>query len=136
MHHAVLADIGVPMIFVQWPLMICALLPVIAIEALVVRKRLSLSYGSVRRRNESQCGFDARRRAFGLGTNVDSRVRNDLSLNVGGGEVALAARLASVLSTQRSGNRLDRSSGDVLLGDCFCDNVAPCSHLFRLGAAR
>ena len=45
MHHAVLADIGVPMIFVQWPLMICALLPVIAIEALVVRKRLSLSYG-------------------------------------------------------------------------------------------
>jgi hypothetical protein len=45
MHHALLADIGVPMIFVQWPLMICALLPVIAIEALVVRKRLSLSYG-------------------------------------------------------------------------------------------
>ena len=45
MHHAVLADIGVPMFFVQWPLMICALLPVIAIEALVVRKRLSLSYG-------------------------------------------------------------------------------------------
>jgi hypothetical protein len=45
MHHALLADIGVPMIFVQWPLMICALLPVIAIEAPVVRKRLSLSYG-------------------------------------------------------------------------------------------
>src|SRR5438309_5133249 len=45
MHHALLADVGVPMIFVQWPLMICALLPVIAIEALVVRKRLSLSYG-------------------------------------------------------------------------------------------
>src|ERR1700738_3773212 len=33
------------MIFVEWPLMICALLPVIAIEALVMRKRLSLSYG-------------------------------------------------------------------------------------------
>src|SRR6266536_1309802 len=45
MHCALLADIGVPMIFVQWPLMICALLPVIAIEALVVRKRLALSYG-------------------------------------------------------------------------------------------
>jgi hypothetical protein len=45
MHHVFLADAGVPMIFVQWPLMICALLPVIAIEALVVRKRLSLSYG-------------------------------------------------------------------------------------------
>jgi hypothetical protein len=45
MPHALLADAGVPMIFVQWPLMTCALLPVIAIEALVVRKRLSLSYG-------------------------------------------------------------------------------------------
>jgi hypothetical protein len=45
MHHTLLADAGVPMIFVQWPLMTCALLPVIAIEALVVRKRLSLSYG-------------------------------------------------------------------------------------------
>src|SRR5438094_902125 len=44
MHCALLADIGVPMIFVQWPLMICALLPVIVIEALVVRKRLALSY--------------------------------------------------------------------------------------------
>jgi hypothetical protein len=45
MHYAFLADMGVPMIFVQWPLMLCALLPVIAIEAFVVRKRLSLSYG-------------------------------------------------------------------------------------------
>jgi len=45
MDHMLLADAGVPMIFVQWPLMICALLPVIAIEALVVRKRLSSSYG-------------------------------------------------------------------------------------------
>jgi hypothetical protein len=44
MNHALLADVGVPMIFIQWPLMICALLPVIAIEALVVRKRLSLPY--------------------------------------------------------------------------------------------
>ena len=39
-----LADTGVPMIFVQWPLMICALIPVIAIEALVMRKRLVLTY--------------------------------------------------------------------------------------------
>jgi hypothetical protein len=45
MNHAFLADVGVPMIFIQWPLMICALMPVIAIEALVIRKRLSLSYG-------------------------------------------------------------------------------------------
>jgi hypothetical protein len=29
MHHAMLADIGVPMIFVQRPLMLCALVPVI-----------------------------------------------------------------------------------------------------------
>jgi hypothetical protein len=39
-----LADVGVPMIFVQWPLMICALLPVIVIEAFVLHKRLRLSY--------------------------------------------------------------------------------------------
>ena len=43
MHFALLADMGIPMIFVQWPLMACALLPVIVIEALVVRKRLSSS---------------------------------------------------------------------------------------------
>jgi hypothetical protein len=45
MHRALLADIGVPMIFVQWPLMLFALVPVIAIEALVVCKGLTLPYG-------------------------------------------------------------------------------------------
>jgi hypothetical protein len=42
MGSALLADAGVPMIFVQWPLMICALIPVIGIEALVMRRRLGL----------------------------------------------------------------------------------------------
>jgi hypothetical protein len=44
MQRAFLADVGVPMIFVQWPLMICALIPVIVIEALVIRKRLQMPY--------------------------------------------------------------------------------------------
>ena len=44
MHCVVLADVGVPMIFVQWPLMICALIPVIVVEALVIRKRLPIPY--------------------------------------------------------------------------------------------
>ena len=42
MHQPLLADIGVPMIFVQWPLMFCALIPVIAIEAEVTRRQLAL----------------------------------------------------------------------------------------------
>ena len=42
MHQTLLADIGVPMIFVQWPLMFCALVFVIAIEAEVARRRLAL----------------------------------------------------------------------------------------------
>ena len=45
MRSVLLADVGVPMIFVDWPLMICALIPVIAIEALIIRKRLVLSFG-------------------------------------------------------------------------------------------
>lgn len=43
-HHTLLADIGIPMIFVQWPLMFCALLPVILIEAEIVRRQLGLPY--------------------------------------------------------------------------------------------
>ncbi len=39
-----LADIGIPMIFVQWPLMIGALLPVIIVEALLMRRWVPLSY--------------------------------------------------------------------------------------------
>lgn len=40
-----LADMGVPMIFVQWPLMFAALLPVIAVEAWILRGRLTLPRG-------------------------------------------------------------------------------------------
>jgi hypothetical protein len=39
-----LADIGIPMIFVQWPLMIGALIPVIIVESLVIRRWIPLSY--------------------------------------------------------------------------------------------
>jgi len=41
----ILADAGIPMIFVQWPLMLCALIPVILIEALLIRRWVPLSYG-------------------------------------------------------------------------------------------
>ena len=43
MHHFFLADAGVPMICVQWPFMVCALVPVIVIEAMIVRRRLRIS---------------------------------------------------------------------------------------------
>jgi hypothetical protein len=39
-----LADVGIPMIFVQWPLMIGALIPVIIVEALLIRRWVQLSY--------------------------------------------------------------------------------------------
>ena len=39
-----LADVGIPMIFVQWPLMFCALIPVIIMEALLIRRWVRLSY--------------------------------------------------------------------------------------------
>src|SRR5438309_1805886 len=39
-----LANIGIPMIFIQWPLMLCALIPIIAAEALLIRRWLTLSY--------------------------------------------------------------------------------------------
>lgn len=38
-----LADVGIPMIVVQWPLMIGALIPVIIVEALLIRRWLQLS---------------------------------------------------------------------------------------------
>jgi hypothetical protein len=47
MQSPILADVGLPMILVQWPLMLCALLPVIVIEALLVRRWLPLSYKKV-----------------------------------------------------------------------------------------
>ena len=46
MHRPLLADAGIPMLMVQWPLMLCALLPVILIETEVVRRQLSLPYRS------------------------------------------------------------------------------------------
>ena len=44
MHQPLLADAGIPMLMVQWPLMLCALLPIILIETEVVRRQLSLPY--------------------------------------------------------------------------------------------
>ena len=39
-----LANIGVPMIFVQMPAMVCALIPIIIVEALLIRRWLTLPY--------------------------------------------------------------------------------------------
>ena len=39
-----LADVGIPMIFAPWPLMIGALIPVIIAEALFIRRWIPLSY--------------------------------------------------------------------------------------------
>jgi hypothetical protein len=38
------ADTGLPMIFVEWPAVVLALVPVILIEAAVYRKRLGITY--------------------------------------------------------------------------------------------
>ena len=38
------ADVGIPMIIIQWPLMLCASVPVIVVEALLIRKWVQLSY--------------------------------------------------------------------------------------------
>jgi hypothetical protein len=43
----VFGDIGIPMIFIQWPLMFGALVPVIILEALVIRRWLRLPLRSV-----------------------------------------------------------------------------------------
>jgi hypothetical protein len=40
----ILANMGVPMLFVQMPAMAAALVPIIAIEALFIRPRLAISY--------------------------------------------------------------------------------------------
>jgi hypothetical protein len=40
-----LADVGLPMIIIEWPLMLLALGPVIVLEALLIRRWVSLSYG-------------------------------------------------------------------------------------------
>ena len=40
----IFANVGVPMIFIQWPAMLLALIPVIVIEALFVRRSLTISY--------------------------------------------------------------------------------------------
>lgn len=39
-----LADMGIPMIFFQWPLMVVALIPVIVVEALLIRRWVPLSH--------------------------------------------------------------------------------------------
>ena len=45
MDSPLLADVGLPMIFVQWPLALVALLPVIVIEALTIRRALAAPRG-------------------------------------------------------------------------------------------
>ncbi|MBP7864491.1 MAG: hypothetical protein KA419_00970 [Acidobacteria bacterium] len=40
----ILANAGLPMIIVQLPLMVCALIPVIVLEALLIRRWVKLSY--------------------------------------------------------------------------------------------
>jgi hypothetical protein len=42
---ALVADVGIPMIFVTLPLMVCALVPVILVETWVARPPLKISYG-------------------------------------------------------------------------------------------
>ncbi len=42
----ILADAGVPMLFVQLPMMLCALVPVIAVEVFVARKMLKVGLAS------------------------------------------------------------------------------------------
>lgn len=42
---AMLADAGIPMIVVQMPGMVCTLIPVIAVETLIIRRRLAVPYG-------------------------------------------------------------------------------------------
>jgi hypothetical protein len=44
MHQVLLADAGIPMLLVEWPLMLCALVPVILLETEVVRRRLAWPY--------------------------------------------------------------------------------------------
>lgn len=44
MYLTIFANVGIPMIFVQWPLMLVALIPVILVEVLLIRLWLSLSY--------------------------------------------------------------------------------------------
>src|SRR5258705_13522461 len=39
-----LANMGVPMIFVELPGMVCALLPIIIVEAVIIHRVLALSY--------------------------------------------------------------------------------------------
>jgi hypothetical protein len=39
-----LADVGIPMIVIEWPLMLMAMVPVIILEALLIRRWVSLSY--------------------------------------------------------------------------------------------
>lgn len=47
MHQPLLTDAGIPMLMIQWPLMLCALVPVILLETEVIRRRLALPYQKV-----------------------------------------------------------------------------------------
>jgi hypothetical protein len=45
MHLTLLADMGMPMILVEWPLMIVALVPIIVIETVLIRRWMPLPRG-------------------------------------------------------------------------------------------
>jgi hypothetical protein len=45
MYTPLLADVGLPMIFVQWPLALVGLVPVIVIEAFIIRRSLAVPTG-------------------------------------------------------------------------------------------
>ncbi|HEY2568462.1 MAG TPA: hypothetical protein VGI25_04000, partial [Candidatus Udaeobacter sp.] len=42
MYIPLLANMGIPMLFVQWWLMACALIPVVIIETLVVQRKIGM----------------------------------------------------------------------------------------------
>jgi hypothetical protein len=90
--HLLFADVGIPMIFIQWPLMLAALIPVILIEAIIVRRWLPLSYraallGAGKAKSILHCG----RHSSGMGHHVPPRYCSDASTRNGSIEVRLAA---------------------------------------------
>ena len=133
MHNALLADVGVPMIFVEWPLMLCALVPVIAIEAEVARRQLTLPY----------------RKAF-----AGAAKANLLSTLVGvplAWAIMLAVEFATLYPTIMAAERwhwrprvpcllrllyprhcLDRAGGKVRVADCPRSGAAARSYFFRV----
>jgi hypothetical protein len=53
LHMTILADAGIPMIFIQMPAMVCALIPVILVETIVLSRKLSLGFSAALRGSAS-----------------------------------------------------------------------------------